>query len=83
MPAYDFSLIVAGRTEFSDADVDALFEAGCDDGTPGSCNRVASVYFTREGDSLMAVIRSAISDVRKAGLDVARIEIEPASALAE
>jgi hypothetical protein len=76
MPAYDFSLIVSGRTEFTDEDVDALFEAGCDDGTPGSICGVASVGFARESDSLLGAIRSAIRDVRKAGLEVSRVEIE-------
>jgi hypothetical protein len=76
MPAYDFSLIVAGNSEFTDEDADALFEAGCDDGTPGSLCGVASVTFKRAADSLLEAIRSAIRDVRKAGFEVSRVEIE-------
>lgn len=82
MPAYDFSLIVAGKAEFTEEEVDALFESGCDDGTPGSSGGVASVYFTRDAPSPLEAIRSAIRDVRKAGLKVARVEIE-AGALEE
>jgi len=37
---------------------------------------VASVSFTREADSPLTAIRSAIRDVRKAGFKVARVEIE-------
>ena len=53
-----------------------LFEAGCADGTPGAVAAVASVSFTREADSPLTAIRSAIRDVRKAGFKVARVEIE-------
>jgi hypothetical protein len=80
MQTYWFSLIVAGKTDFSDADFDALFEAGCDDGTPGSCCGVASVGFAREAESLGDAIGSAIKDVEKVGYKVARVEVEEAAA---
>jgi hypothetical protein len=70
MPAYHFDLIVAGKSEFTDADVDALFESGCDDGTPGSCCGVASVTFTREAESLGDAIGSAVKQVVQ-GLGIA------------
>jgi hypothetical protein len=76
MPRYHFDLIVAGNAEFTDADFDALFEAGCDDGTLGSCCGVASVTFTRKAESLGDAIGSAINDVEKAGFKVAKVEIE-------
>jgi hypothetical protein len=78
MPAYHFDLIVGGKSEFTDADFDALFEAGCDDGTVGSCCGVISVTFTREAESLGDAIASAVNDVERAGFKVARIEIEDA-----
>ena len=56
---------------------DALFEAGCNDGTPSTCNGVFSIDFHREDSSLENAIRSAIADVGSAGFDVARVEIEP------
>ena len=55
---------------------DELFEAGCDDGTPGTCNSVFSIYFHRESNSLEEAIRSAISNVKSASYDVERVEIE-------
>jgi hypothetical protein len=80
MPAtlktYSFRLILAGVAEFTDAMADALFEAGCDDAGLGSCNGIVSVDFDREADSLGDAIGSAIKDVERAGLAVARVEVE-------
>jgi len=75
MNKYDFTLILAESLELTDGIADALFEAGCDDGTPGTCNGVFSIDFHREAASLEAAIRSAIEDVRTAGYAVARVEI--------
>ncbi|HUG93863.1 MAG TPA: hypothetical protein VML55_23745, partial [Planctomycetaceae bacterium] len=57
---------------------DSLFAAGCSDGTPGTCEGVFSIDFDREADSLEAAIRSAIANVRAAGIEVERVEMEPA-----
>jgi hypothetical protein len=76
MNKYDFTLILAESLELTDGIADALFEAGCDDGTPGTCNGVFSIDFHREAASLEAAIRSAIENVRTAGYGVTRVEIE-------
>ena len=76
MNKYDFTLILAESLELTDGIADALFEAGCDDGTPGTCNGVFSIDFHREAASLEEAIRSAIKDVRTAGYEVTRVEIE-------
>ena len=76
MNKYDFTLILTGPLELSEDVADALFEAGCDDGTPGTCNEVFSIDFHREASSLEEAIRSAIGNVRTAGYDVSRVEIE-------
>ena len=51
------------RTEtgnfLTDEAAKALFEAGCDDGSPGSCDGVVSVDFHRDAASLEEAIRSA------------------------
>lgn len=80
MTNYAFTLILKGETELSEEVADALFEAGCDDGTPGTCNGVFSIDFHREAESLEEAINSAVRNVRAAGYDVARVEIEPAQA---
>jgi hypothetical protein len=74
---YEFTVILSKGTELTDDLADALFAAGCDDGSPGSCEGVVSIDFHREGDCLESAIRSAIADVQKAGCAVARLEMEP------
>ena len=76
MHKYDFTLIFAEPLELTDDLADALFAAGCDDGTPGTCDGVFSIDFHREATTLEEAIRSAIEDVRAAGSEVARGEIE-------
>jgi hypothetical protein len=76
MKTYEFSVVLAGLSVIGDDLADALFEAGCDDGTPSSTGGVASIGFSREAESLEAAIRSAIADAQKAGQTVARVEIE-------
>ena len=76
MNKYDFTLILAESLALTDDIADALFEAGCDDGTPGTCNDVFFVDFHREAASLEEAMRSAIENVRTAGYEVTRVEIE-------
>jgi hypothetical protein len=76
MTKYEFTLIIKGQFELTEEIADELFEAGCDDGTPGVCNGVLSIDFHREGNSLEAAIHSAITDVKSAGYAVERAEIE-------
>jgi len=53
---------------------DALFEAGCDDASPGMSCGVISVPFDREADTLREAIVSAIQQVHQAGYKVDRVE---------
>jgi len=76
MTKYAFTLILKGQFELTEEIADELFEAGCDDGTPGICNGVFSIDFHREGISLESAIRSAIANVKSAGYEVERAEIE-------
>ena len=81
MKKYEFTVVVSGSMELTDDIADALFAAGCDDGTPGTCDGVFSIDFHRTANSLEEAIRSAVADVRSAGYGVERVEIE-ADALA-
>jgi hypothetical protein len=76
MKKYQFRLILKGSLELTEEIADDLFEAGCDDGTPGTCNGVFSIDFHRGANSLEAAINSAIANVRTAGYEVERVEIE-------
>ena len=76
MTKYEFTLILKGPLELTEEVADELFEAGCNDGTPGTCNGVFSIDFHREATSLEEAIRSAIADVKSASYEVERVEIE-------
>ena len=76
MTKYEFTLVLKGDLELTEEIADGLYEAGCDDGTPGTCNGVFSIDFHREADSLEAAIRSALADVKSAGYEVERVEIQ-------
>ena len=74
MEKHEFQVILAGVSEITDDISHALYEAGCDDGTPFSSEGVAAVGFTRQADSLDDAIRSAIADIQRAGYTVQRAE---------
>ena len=76
MQTFHFELVLNPQTELTDELVEALYEAGCDDGTMGTCNQVASILFARQADSLESAIRSAIADVQKAGCAAAEVRLE-------
>lgn len=76
MKKYQFSLILKGSPELTEEIADRLFEAGCDDGTPGTSGGVFSIDFHRQADSLEHAINSAIKNVKAAGYDVEQVQIE-------
>lgn len=75
---YGFSAVLT-VPKLNTQECDALYQAGCDDGTIVTCNKVTFIAFDRQAASLEQAIRSATADVRAAGLEVARIEM-PAQA---
>jgi hypothetical protein len=76
MAKYQFTLILKGSPELTEEIADQLFEAGCDDGTPGTCDGEFSIDFRRTANSLEEAINSAIANVKLAGYEVERVEIE-------
>ena len=76
MKTYEFDLVLSDLAEISDEQADALFAAGCDDGTPASSNGAAWVHFHREAVSLEAAIRSAVAQLQATGLSVAKVEMD-------
>jgi hypothetical protein len=81
MKTYEFDVLLKGVSEVTDEQADALFAAGCDDGTPASCDGVAWVHFDREAASLEAAIASAVAQVRAAGFTVSKVELDVDAAL--
>jgi hypothetical protein len=73
---HDFTLILDGIPDLSREVVDALFEAGCDDGTLSSSAGVVSMDFTRSAPSMKEAIISAIRDVRKANIGARVVRVE-------
>jgi hypothetical protein len=55
---------------------EALFEAGCDDGTYGVSCGIVHIAFAREANTLREAIKSAIADVERAGYKVAEVRPE-------
>lgn len=76
MKSWDFTVILDGIEEMTDVLADVLYEAGCDDATVGSSCGVATASFSREAPSLQAAISSAVRDIRRAGCEASRVEIE-------
>ena len=76
MKEYDFTLALSGPRELPEEIADALFEVGCDDGTPGTSEGLFLIDFHREASSLEEAIQSAIANVKSAAYEVARVEIE-------
>ncbi len=81
MKTYEFELILRDVPDLTDDQADALFAAGCEDGTPASCDGTAWVHFDREAPSLEDAIRIALGQVRAAGFQVARVEVDADSAV--
>lgn len=73
---YRFTLFLSGATDLDEAICNKLFEAGCSDGTPALISGDFQIQFDREAASLSRAIYTACEDVRKAGLDVIRVNYE-------
>ena len=75
MKTYTFDVVLKGVARFADEQIDALFEAGCDDATLSSSNGMARIHFDREAASLEEAIRSAVSQIQMAGLQGLKVEM--------
>jgi hypothetical protein len=73
---YEFNVLLKSVAEITDEQADALFSAGCDDGTPASSGGLAWIHFDRHANSLEEAIHSAVEQVQSAGLVVAKVELE-------
>jgi hypothetical protein len=72
---HEFTLVL-NQSELSDDLVNALYEAGLDDGTVSTSQGLSRIDISRDADQLENAIRSAIGQVNSVGLNVARVEIE-------
>ncbi len=81
MKTYEFDIVLKDVSQVADDQADELFAAGCDDGTPTSCNGVAWIHFDRQADSLEAAIVAALAQVQAAGFTVSKVELDAAAAV--
>lgn len=72
---YEFSLVLSDP-EVTDEDADKLYEAGCDDASILTRDGITRIQFDRYAANLDEALASAILCVERAGLAVARVEIE-------
>jgi hypothetical protein len=72
-PEHEFILILSDAPPLTSEIENALFEAGCDDGTVGMHSGRMAIDFTRSAPTLKDAILSAIQDVQKANIG-ARID---------
>jgi hypothetical protein len=78
---YEFTVMLVFDVKMTEEVCDRLFEAGCDDGSPGTGCGWPYIDFTRETDYLESAIRSAVGDVERAGCKVARVQLDRDSSL--
>lgn len=76
MKTYEFDVVLRNASEINDDQAEALFAAGCDDGTPASCNGRAWIHFDREAALLEEAIRLAVTQVNSVGFAVAKVELD-------
>jgi len=81
MTMYAFDVVLKDVAEVTDEQADVLFAAGCDDGTPASCNGMAWIHFDREASSLEEAISLAVAQVQAAGFGVSKVELDADSAV--
>lgn len=76
MNSYEFTLIFRGADLLSEENLDALFEAGCDDATFGEREKLQYAAFEREAENLAAAVKSAIVAIEAtvSGAQVVRVE---------
>ncbi len=74
MKEHEFMIVLS--VERDDEQADKLYGI-FSDGTIATVAGVSQIHFHREADSLEIAIRTAVNDVRSAGFDVVRVEMQP------
>src|SRR6478672_6307325 len=76
--SYSFTIYIRGVDVLSDASVDALHAAGCDDATLGVCDGAPYAAFDRAAPSFDEAVASAVRNLTRAlpDIEVVRVELE-------
>ena len=83
MNKYEFSIIASGLDPQAEDFETRFYDAGCDDATISFQKGHVIVDFTREADSIVAAICSAVECVERAGAHVDRVEPDPLVSLSD
>lgn len=81
MKTHRFDVVLKDVTEVTDEQADSLVAASCHDGTAAWGEGLAWIHFDCEAASLEEAIRSAIAQVKSAGLSVVKVELDADSAV--
>lgn len=73
---FDFALIVDGVSSLTDATMDALFTAGCDDATVSMQFGLLYLEFSRSATSLQDAIISAIRNIVDSGIGARVLRVD-------
>ena len=73
-----FVVYLADVSEMTDEIAEALFEAGCN-GTPCSREGLAMIHYVREANSIDEAVIPVLDEIRNAGFDFSKVEIDPES----
>ena len=71
---HQFILVLNDIDVTDDATVDRIYEAGCDDATLSSREKIVYLDFDREAETFQAAVTSALEDIAKTGIKVVRVE---------
>lgn len=77
MTTHQFTLIVEGPDLQHEAQVNALFEAGCDDATVGRLGAIQYLDFDREAESFAEAVLEAAEAIESAGVGARVVHLEP------
>lgn len=77
MATYEFTLIVEGPDIQDEASIEALYEAGLDDGTVGRVGSFQYLDVDREADDFADAVFSATEAIERAILDAKVVRLEP------
>lgn len=72
---HTFTLTLPNTSTLTDDQVDAIYDAGCDDATISECDGVVSLTFTREAPTREEAIRSAVADIAKVFVDMVAVGV--------
>jgi hypothetical protein len=83
MKNFQFTIIASGLDPEAEDFEDRFFEAGCDDATITFSRGAILLEFHREARNFAHAVSSAISDVRKTGAQIERVEPDYLVSLSE